>query len=135
MQSRSHPRSSKSGGPRGLGRRVSFSKSLLRHKAKNFSGMETIVPPQTGVQAATEKAQASGVSWGAVIAGGVVASALTLMLLVFGVGMGFATVSPWSEGGISSTTRSIGAGVYLIVVAMLSSSIGGYLAGRLRTKW
>ena len=91
--------------------------------------------PQTGVQAATEKAQASGVSWGAVIAGGVVASALTLMLLVFGVGMGFATVSPWSEGGISSTTRSIGAGVYLIVVAMLSSSIGGYLAGRLRTKW
>ena len=91
--------------------------------------------PQTGMQAETEEAQASGVSWGAIIAGGVAASALTLMLLVFGVGMGFATVSPWSHGGISSTTRSVGAGLYLIVVAMLSSTIGGYLAGRLRTKW
>ncbi|MGH6848759.1 MAG: hypothetical protein ACREC0_15405 [Methylocella sp.] len=57
------------------------------------------------------------------------------MLLVFGVGMGFATVSPWSNAGISSTTRSVGAGLYLIAVAMLSSTIGGYLAGRLRTKW
>jgi len=88
-----------------------------------------------GMRAATEEAQASGVSWGAVIAGGVAASALTLMLLVFGVGMGFATVSPWSSAGLSSTTRSVGAGLYLVVMAMLSSTIGGYLAGRLRTKW
>jgi hypothetical protein len=96
--------------------------------------METVTETQTG-QAETEEAQASGVSWGAIIAGGVAASALTLVLLVFGVGMGFATVSPWSNAGISSTTRSVGAGLYLIVVAMLSSTIGGYLAGRLRTKW
>src|SRR5207249_11049127 len=97
--------------------------------------METMTETQTGMPAATEEAQAAGVSWGAIIAGGVAASALTLMLLVFGVGMGFATVSPWSNAGISSTTRSIGAGLYLIVVAMLSSTIGGYLTGRLRTKW
>ena len=88
-----------------------------------------------GMRAATEEAQASGVSWSAVIAGGVAASALTLMLLVFGVGMGFAAVSPWSSAGLSLTTRSVGAGLYLIVMAMLSSTIGGYLAGRLRTKW
>jgi hypothetical protein len=88
-----------------------------------------------GMRAATEEAQTSGVSWGAVIAGGVAASALTLMLLVFGVGMGFAAVSPWSSAGLSSTTRSVGAGLYLIVMAMLSSTIGGYLAGRLGTKW
>jgi hypothetical protein len=97
--------------------------------------METMMETQTGMQAATEEAQASGVSWAAIIAGGVAASALTLVLLVFGVGMGYATVSPWSNAGISSTTRSVGAGLYLIVVAMLSSTIGGYLAGRLRTKW
>jgi hypothetical protein len=97
--------------------------------------METMTEAQTDMQAKTEEAQASGVSWGAIIAGGVAASALTLMLLTFGVGMGFATVSPWSNAGISSTTRSVGAGLYLIVVAMLSSTIGGYLAGRLRTKW
>jgi len=97
--------------------------------------METMIEAPAGVRTATEEAQASGVSWGAVIAGGVAASALTLVLLVFGVGMGFAAVSPWSSTGLSSTTRSVGAGLYLIVVAMLSSTIGGYLAGRLRTKW
>ena len=109
-----------------------FLEVSVRHEA-NISGMETMMEPRSGMQAATEEAQVSGVSWGAIIAGGVAASALTLVLLVFGVGMGFATVSPWSNAGISSTTRSVGAGLYLIVVAMLSSTIGGYLAGRLRT--
>jgi hypothetical protein len=81
--------------------------------------IETPIETPTDMPAETEEARASGVSWGAIIAGGVAASALTLMLLVFGVGMGFATVSPWSSAGISSTTRSVGAGLYLIVVAML----------------
>jgi hypothetical protein len=33
------------------------------------------------------------------------------------------------------TTFSIGTGLYLIVMAMLASTVGGYLAGRLRTRW
>jgi hypothetical protein len=41
-------------------------------------------------------------------------------------------VSPWSGSGISATTFKITTGLYLIVIAMLASSIGGYLAGRLR---
>ena len=57
------------------------------------------------------------------------------MLLAFGVGVGFSVVSPWSDQGVSGTTLHIGAGIYLIVVAMLSSTIGGYLAGRLRNRW
>jgi hypothetical protein len=57
------------------------------------------------------------------------------MLLAFGAGMGFSAVSPWSGSGISSTTFSLSAGIYLIVIAMLASTIGGYLAGRLRTMW
>ena len=44
-------------------------------------------------------------------------------------------VSPWSDSGISSTTFTISAGIYLIVVAMLASTVGGYVAGRLRAKW
>ena len=36
---------------------------------------------------------------------------------------------------MSGTTFKIGTGLYLIVIAMLSSSIGGYIAGRLRTRW
>jgi hypothetical protein len=77
----------------------------------------------------------SAVSWAAIAAGGVAAAALTLVLLAFGAGMGFSSISPWSDSGISSATFSIAAGIYLIVVAMLFSTIGGYVTGRLRTKW
>jgi hypothetical protein len=82
-----------------------------------------------------DEAAVSAASWSAILAGGVACAALTLLLLAFGVGMGLSVVSPWSNSGVSSTTFGIGAGLYLIVVAMISSSIGGYLAGRLRTKW
>lgn len=85
--------------------------------------------------AAVEEAQASAVSWPAIAAGGVASAALTLVLLAFGTGMGFAVVSPWPNSGVSATTFGIGAGLYLIVVAMMASSIGGYIAGRLRTNW
>src|SRR5665811_849011 len=75
------------------------------------------------------------VSWAAVVAGAVAAAALTLVLLAFGAGMGFSAVSPWSNTGVSASTFQIATGLYLIVVAMLASTIGGYIAGRLRTKW
>src|SRR5665811_257556 len=75
------------------------------------------------------------VSWAAVVAGAVAAAALTLVLLAFGAGMGFSAVSPWSNSGVSASTFQIATGLYLIVVAMLASTIGGYIAGRLRTRW
>src|SRR5579864_5459526 len=76
-----------------------------------------------------------GVSWAAVLAGAVASLALTLVLLAFGAGMGFSVVSPWGNSGVSASTFQIETGLYLIVVAMLASTIGGYIAGRLRTKW
>jgi hypothetical protein len=77
----------------------------------------------------------STVSWSAVLAGAAAAAALTLVLFAFGVGVGFSVVSPWIETGVSATTFTISAGIYLIVVAMLSSTIGGYVAGRMRAQW
>jgi len=77
----------------------------------------------------------TAVSWGAVLAGGVAAAAASLVLLAFGIGVGFKVVSPWSDQGVSSTTFSVGAGIYLVVVSMLASTVGGYLAGRLRHRW
>ena len=77
----------------------------------------------------------STVSWGAVIAGGIAAAAMSLLLLALGIGLGLSSVSPWSGQGVSATTFSVGAGVYLVAVAMLSSTVGGYLAGRLRAVW
>jgi hypothetical protein len=76
-----------------------------------------------------------GISWAAVVAGAVVSCALTLVVLAFGVGLGLSVVSPWAGSGVSATTFKIGTGLFMIVVAMLSSSIGGYIAGRLRSRW
>ena len=94
--------------------------------------MDTVVvAPTTGSTASS----LAGVSWPAIVAGAVVACALTLVLLAFGTGLGLTVVSPWTGSGVSATTFKIGTGLYLIVIAMIASSIGGYLAGRLRSGW
>jgi len=87
------------------------------------------------IRAGAVEENRSAVSWAAIAAGGVAIAALTLLLLAFGAGMGFSAISPWSNSGISGETFKIATGIYLIVVAMLASTIGGYVAGRLRTKW
>ncbi|MBF6569137.1 MAG: hypothetical protein IVW54_09700 [Candidatus Binataceae bacterium] len=74
-------------------------------------------------------------SWAAVIAGAFVAAALWLILLVLGTGMGLSAVSPWSNSGASASTIGKGGIVWLIIIQIIASGLGGYLAGRLRTKW
>ena len=83
----------------------------------------------------TGEPSVAGVSWAAVTAGAIVSCALTLVVLAFGIGLGLSVVSPWGGSGVSATTFKIGTGLYLVVIAMLSSSIGGYIAGRLRSRW
>jgi hypothetical protein len=56
-------------------------------------------------------------------------------MMSFGAGVGFSVVSPWSNSGVSATSFEIGTGLYFIVMAMISSALGGYLAGRLRNRW
>ncbi len=75
------------------------------------------------------------VSWGAVIAGAVGAAALSLVLFLLGTGLGFAAVSPWASEGISGTTAAVSTIIWITVVQLLASAMGGYLAGRLRTRW
>lgn len=82
-----------------------------------------------------EETSVSAVSWGAIVAGAFTACALSLFLFALGAGLGFSAASPWPGSGVSAKTATLGTGLYLVVVAMLSSTIGGYLAGRLRTKW
>ncbi|HWD98471.1 MAG TPA: hypothetical protein VG345_05530 [Bryobacteraceae bacterium] len=77
----------------------------------------------------------SGVSWAAVIAGAFVTAALSLVLLALGAGFGLSSVSPWANAGASASTVGNAAIVWLIVIQILASAMGGYLAGRLRTKW
>lgn len=76
-----------------------------------------------------------GVSWGAVIAGAVAATALTLILIILGTGIGFASVSPWANEGASAEAIGISTVVWVTLVSLLSSAVGGYIAGRLRPRW
>jgi hypothetical protein len=75
------------------------------------------------------------VSWAAVVGGAFVAAALSLILLSLGTGLGFSAVSPWSNNGASASAIGSGAIVWLILTQILASALGGYLGGRLRTKW
>jgi len=46
-----------------------------------------------------------------------------------------ASVSPWPNSGAALKTFTIATGIWLIVTQWISSGVGGYVTGRLRTKW
>jgi hypothetical protein len=77
----------------------------------------------------------SAVSWTAIFAGAAGAAALSLLLLILGTGLGLSAVSPWSMEGISATTFGFGTIAWLTFTQLAAAGMGGYLAGRLRTKW
>jgi hypothetical protein len=81
------------------------------------------------------EAYSAGVSWAAVIGGAFVSASLALILLALGTGLGFSSISPWSNMGAAASTIGKAAIAWLIVTQIIASAMGGYLAGRLRTKW
>jgi hypothetical protein len=99
----------------------------------------TAMPGYAARSAATEGTFASqatsGVSWGAILAGAFGAAALSFILIILGFGLGLSSVSPWSGNGVSATTFGVATILWLAFTQIAASAIGGYLAGRLRTKW
>jgi len=93
------------------------------------------VAVNSGPQIRREESAVSAVSWAAILAGAFVASAFSLVLLTLGAGLGLVSVSPWSNSGVSAATFGVLAGAWLIAVQLFSSGLGGYIAGRLRTRW
>jgi hypothetical protein len=78
---------------------------------------------------------ASAVSWGAILAGATAAAALALILTMLGTGLGLAAVSPWAYEGISAEAFGISSILWLTITQLLAAGLGGYIAGRLRTRW
>ncbi|MEM0644685.1 hypothetical protein AAFL48_23930 [Klebsiella michiganensis] len=78
---------------------------------------------------------ASAVSWGAIFAGAAAAASLALMLLMLGAGLALTSISPWENQGLAAGTVGIAAIAWLTFTQIVASGMGGYLAGRLRTKW
>ena len=81
------------------------------------------------------ESSASAVEWDSIFGGALAAFGVTAILLTLGPGLGLTTVSPWSFSNPSPTTFGTAAAIWLVVTQWLSSAFGGYLTGRLRTKW
>jgi hypothetical protein len=71
------------------------------------------------------------VSWGAVFAGVVVALVVQLILNLFGIGIGAATLDPGTDDNPSARSFSMVAAIWWIVSGIIASFAGGYAAGRL----
>ena len=78
------------------------------------------------------QANFSGVSWGALIGGAIVAAAIYLILLMLGAGFVLPAFSPWN---VSAAALSGTAIAWLFVSEIIASGLGSYLTSRLRTKW
>ena len=81
------------------------------------------------------ESSASAVEWAAIVGGALGAVGISIILFTLGSGLGLSTVSPWSWSNPSPTTFGVVAAIWLIVTQWLASGLGGYLTGRLRTKW
>src|SRR3984885_11188751 len=101
------------------------------------SAFSSVVPKSipTVARVPASDVHSSGVSWAAVFGGAFVTAALSLILLSLGTGLGMASFSPWANTGISAATIGGAAIVWLILMQLIASAVGGYLAGRLRQKW
>lgn len=74
-----------------------------------------------------------GADLGSVAAGALIAVAITVVLSQFAAGIGYSIDSPLRTEGLAATFGIIGAGIWLLFTQVISSMLGGYVTGRLRT--
>lgn len=75
----------------------------------------------------------SYIEWSAVIAGTVLACAVSLVLLQFGNALGFSITTHYDASYTPGKVLVIG--LWLLWVQLMASMSGGYLAGRMRSGW
>lgn len=93
--------------------------------------MTTEIGNSSGLNAAVGSVDRA-IRWSPVILGALAASAMSFILVSFGaaVGLGVASTAPtWRD---ASTALWILSGIYLILQAVVSFGVGGYIAGRMR---
>lgn len=77
----------------------------------------------------------SYIHWGPVIAGAVVAAALSFVLMTFATALGLAVASSSPTWRDASVGLALLSGVWVLLVAVGSFALGGYIAGRVRSSW
>jgi hypothetical protein len=77
----------------------------------------------------------SFLQWTPVFAGALVGSAVSLVLIAFGTALGLGIVSSSPTWRDTSPALTMIAGLFLLLAALVSFGVGGYVAGRLRERW
>ena len=80
-------------------------------------------------------APASYVEWGAVLAGAFLAAAISFVLLTFGAAIGLSATSPWPGSGVSAKVIASIAVFWAMAQQIGAFMAGGYVAGRMRSRW
>jgi hypothetical protein len=109
--------------------------SRTQESYSKHSAVHDVAPAEGEAASSLAASNASPVSWGAIFAGAAAAAGLSLILLFVGAGFGLASASPWAHGGASAGAIGTAAILWLSFTQLAASGVGGYLAGRLRSKW
>ncbi|MBL4918993.1 hypothetical protein [Szabonella alba] len=90
--------------------------------------------PGLGPVPAMAQSDVSYVDWSAILAGGIFALSISLLLISFGAGLGLSLTSPYRGDGVSAPWLAIAAGIWFAWVMVTGFGAGGYLAGRMRRR-
>ena len=77
----------------------------------------------------------SYIHWGPGIAGAIVAAATSFVLMGFASAVGLMVASPSPTWRDTSVWLAILSGLWIVIVAVGSFALGGYVAGRVRSTW
>jgi hypothetical protein len=100
-----------------------------------LTGTDRITLAAEPVELGVAESAVSAISWAAIAGGAAAALGASLVLMTAAAGLGLTTVSPWDGWSEAATTFTFSAAIGFIIVQWLASAFGGYVAGRLRTKW
>lgn len=96
--------------------------------------MANVTPGVAVVETGTDRDTHSYVDWPAIIAGILLASAISIVLLSFGSAIGLSMVGFEPREGAPAWLIGVAAGLWLLWVQISSYMAGGYLTGRLRRR-
>ena len=85
--------------------------------------------PEVAILSTTINTDKAYVDWCAIIAGAVIASAMSFVLLAFGAGIGLSTASAYPAESVSPLSFSIVLSLWILLVAIISFLTGGYFTG------
>lgn len=100
-----------------------------------MSDVQSFRDPAASGPVPTPGGPLSYIHWGPAIAGAVIAAATSFVLMGFASAVGLMVASPSPTWRDASVWLAILSGFWIVLVAVGSFALGGYVAGRVRSTW